>query len=81
MHHETFNIAKSPKFDKSQRSWFNGLQFFDKKSSGGAAKSEIVLNQDLAEKLLKPIVIKFEKREKYSFLKTIFKALILLICN
>ena len=41
-------------------------KFFDKKScgsnsSGGAVKSEIMSNQELAEELHKPIIRKFKK--------------------
>ena len=44
-------------------------KFFDKKSSGGVVKIEIMPNQQLAEELHKPIVRKFEKRKVYSFFK------------
>ena len=33
--------------------------FFDEKSTGGAVKSEIMPNQQLAEELLKPSIRKF----------------------
>ena len=36
-------------------------RFFDKKSSGSCVKSEIMLNQHLAEELHKPIISKFEE--------------------
>ena len=36
-----------------------------------AIKSEILLNQPLAEELQKPIIRKFEKRKIYHLLKTI----------
>ena len=35
----------------------------DKKTSGSAAKSEIIRKKQLAEELHKPIVRKFEKRK------------------
>ena len=44
-------------------------KFFDKKSSDGVVKIEIMPNQQLAEELHKPIVRKFEKRKVYSFFK------------
>ena len=42
-------------------------KFFDKKDSGGAVKSELLSNQELAKKLHKPIMKKFKKRKVYSF--------------
>ena len=39
-------------------------KFFDKKTSGGTVKSEIILNQELAEELHKPIITM--KNEKYT---------------
>ena len=42
---------------------------FDKKSSSGAIKSEIISNQQLAEELQKPIIRKFEKHKVYSSFK------------
>ena len=42
-------------------------EFLDKKTSGGADKNEITLNQQLAEELYKPIIGKFEN-EKYTHL-------------
>ena len=41
-------------------------KFFHKKTSGGAVKSKIMQNQQLAEELHKPIVRKFEKRKVHS---------------
>ena len=52
---KAFSIAKKPKYDKYQR------RFFDKKTSGGAVKTEIMSKQQLAEELHKPIVTKSEK--------------------
>ena len=40
-----------------------------KKNSGGVVKSEIMLNQQLAEELHKPNIRKFEKRKVYSSYK------------
>ena len=39
---------------------------FDKKSSGGAVKSEIMSYQELPEELHKAIIRKFEKRKVHS---------------
>ena len=36
-------------------------KFFDKKTSGGVIKDEIIQNEKLAEELHKPIIRKFEK--------------------
>ena len=38
----------------------------DKSASGGSIKSEIMLNQECAQELHKPIVRKYEKRKVYS---------------
>ena len=38
----------------------------DKSASGGSVKSEIMLNQEWAQELHKPIVRKYEKRKVYS---------------
>ena len=43
--------------------------FFYKKCFGGAMKSEIMSNQQLAEELHKLIILKFEKRKVYSSVK------------
>ena len=40
-------------------------KFFDKKSSGSRFKIEIMSNPELAGKLHKPIIKKFEKRKVY----------------
>ena len=49
-------------------------KFFDKETSGGAIKNEIMSNKELAEELHKPIIRKFEKRKVHSL---IFGVLIL----
>ena len=41
-------------------------KFFDKKTSGGVVKREIMSNEELAEELHKTIISKFEKRKAYS---------------
>ena len=43
--------------------------FFDKNSLGNGVKSEITLNQELAEELHKSFTRKFEKRKDYSSFK------------
>ena len=43
--------------------------FFDKKFSGRGIKSEVMLSQELAQKLHKSVISKFNKRKKCSFLK------------
>ena len=40
-------------------------QFPNKKSSDGAVQKGIMLNQELAQELHKPIIRKFEKRKIY----------------
>ena len=40
-------------------------QFPNKKSSDGAVQKVIMLNQELAQELHKPIIRKFEKRKIY----------------
>ena len=77
LHDKTFNVGKSSKYDGYQRGLASmAYEYFDKKSSPGAVKSEIMPNQELAEELHKPRIRKFEKRKAYSSLKTIFWVLI-----
>ena len=72
LRYKAFNIAKNPKCHRCQR----GLalmvyKFFDKKSSRGSVKSDIISNQrvsdlvtrQLQEELHKPIIKKIEKRK------------------
>ena len=54
---------------------------FDEKTSGGAVKREIMLNEQLAQELHKPIIRKFEKQKVHPFLKTMLGALVFRICN
>ena len=44
-------------------------KFFDKKSKGGGIKNEIKENQQLPDKLHKPIIRKLKKRKAYSSFK------------
>ena len=82
MHDKILNIAKNPKCDGYQcgpTSIF--YKFFDKKTSGRGIKNENISNKELAEKLNKEIIRKFEKRKVHSpFIDNIW-GLILLICN
>ena len=50
---------------------------FNKKTSGGAIKKEIMQNEELAEELDKTIIRNFEKRK----VQTIFGVLILKLFN
>lgn len=59
---KSFNNPKTPKYDEYKRARASKVHlFFDKKSSCGAIKSKITLNQNLAEELYKPIFRKSEK--------------------
>ena len=40
--------------------------FFDKRTSSGVIKNEIISNKELAEELHEPIIRKFEKRKVHS---------------
>ena len=66
---KTFNIAKSPKYDRYHRALASLVyKFFDKTSTGiGIANNEI--KQQLAEELHKPIIRNFKKRTVYSGFK------------
>ena len=46
-------------------------KFFDKKSTGSGIKNQIIQNQQLANKLHKPIIREFSKRNIYSLFKDI----------
>ena len=63
---KAFNIAKNTKYNVYQKglpSMFYNV--FDKNSPGGGSKkkNENMLDQQLAEELHKPIIIKFKKRK------------------
>ena len=70
---KAINIAKNPKYDGYQRGLVSMVyKCFDKKSKGSfksAIKNKIKRNEQLAEKLHKPIIRKFEKRKIYSLFK------------
>ena len=62
-----FNIAKNRKHDGYQRGLVSMVyNLFDKKTSGGTVKNEIMSNKQLAEELHKQIIRKFEKRKTHS---------------
>ena len=51
MHDKAFNIAKNPKYDGYQRGLASMVyNFFDKITSGGAIKNDIMQNKESAEK-------------------------------
>ena len=59
-----FNFTKNPKYDRYQRGLASIISnIFDKETSVGAVKSEIIPNQELAEELCKFIIRKFEKQK------------------
>ena len=61
------NVAKNPKHDGYHHELASLVyKSFDKKSSGSGVKSEIIIRQELAEELNKPIIRKFKKRKVYS---------------
>ena len=73
-----FNITKNPKYD----GWHGDVasmvyKSFDKKTSGSAIKNENFSNNELAEKLHKPVIKKFKKRK----LQLLFIDNILMIYN
>ena len=46
---KAFNVVKNPKYDKYQVGLASMVnQFFNKKTSGGAVKNEIMQNEELA---------------------------------
>ena len=73
MKDKAFNIAKNPKYDGYQRSFASMVyKLFDKTSSSSGIttlKNEVKQNQQLANELHKPIVIKFKKAEFELYLK------------
>ena len=79
---KAFNIAKNPKYDRYHQRGLASTAYkcFDKKSfasdtSGSAIEIKIISNQELAKKLHKPIIRKFEERKVYaSFIDNIWGA-------
>ena len=50
-------------------------KYFDKKTSGGTVKNEVISNKELAEELHKSIIRKFNKRKVHPpFIDTIWGA-------
>ena len=75
---KAFNIAKNRKYDGYRRGLPSIVyKFFDKKSvslidksaKGGSVNNEIKQNEQLGEKLHKPIIKKIKKRKIYSSFK------------
>ena len=67
LHGKAFSIAKNWKYDRYQRGFASIVyKFFDKKNSGEIAKNENISKKELAEKLYKPVITKFEKRKVHS---------------
>ena len=63
LHNKAYNIAKNPNCDGYQSGLASMVyKFFDEKLSGGTAKIENMLNQEIAKELHKPITRKFEKK-------------------
>ena len=61
---KVFNIVKNLKYDGYQRGLASMVyKFFDKKTLGGAVKSEIMPKQQLTEELSKPIIRKFQNQK------------------
>ena len=59
---KAFNIAKNPKCDGYQRGLASIVyKCFDKKTSVGTVKNEIISNKELTKELHKPIIRKFKK--------------------
>ena len=70
---KAFNIAKNLKYDGYQRGLASMIyNFFDKNTKGGGLSYTIkstLQDKKLAEKLHKPIIRKFKKRNVYSAFK------------
>ena len=60
--------------------WF--INFLIKNTSAGPVKNENMSNKEVAEEVHKPTVNRKLRKEKYThLLQTIFRVLVLLICN
>ena len=67
LRYKAFNISKCPKDDGYQRGLASmACKMFDKKTSGGTVKNEILSNKELAEEFYKPVIRKFERRKVHS---------------
>ena len=79
---KTFNIAKNKKYDKYQPGLASMVfNFFDKKTSGGAIKKEIMQNEELAKNYANQLLENFSKEKYIHRLYTIFGMLVLQICK
>ena len=64
---KAFNVAKNSNYNGYQRELASMVyKFFNKKTSGGTVKNEIMSNKKLAKELHKSIIREFEKRKVYS---------------
>ena len=70
---KAFNIAKNPNMMDIRRVLLQlFLNFFGKKTSGGALKNDNMSNKELAEDLHKPIIRRFKKGKAHlSFINSI----------
>ena len=60
---KAINTAKNLKYDRYQCGLASMVyKFFDEKTCDGTGENEIIFNQELAEKMQKPTIRKFEKR-------------------
>ena len=67
LHDKAFYVAKIPKCDGYQRGLASMVyKFFDKKTSGGTFKNDVISNKESAEELHKPIMRKFKKTKVHS---------------
>ena len=64
---KAFNIDKNPRYDRYDGGLASMIyKCFDKKTSCGIFKTEIISNKELAEELHKAIIKKSEKRKVHS---------------
>ena len=64
---KAFNTASNLKYNKYQRDLPSIVyKIFDEKTEYGTVKNKIMKNKELAEKLHKPVIRKFEKRKVFS---------------
>ena len=67
---KAFNIAKNPKYDGYQRGLASMVyKCFDKNAKAGVVNMPLDFNEQLAEKLHKPIIRNFKERTLYSEFK------------
>ena len=64
---KTFNIAKNRNYDGYQRAFVSLFyKFFNKKTSGGTVKNEVICNEELEKNYAKTSIRKFKKRNVHS---------------